>query len=92
MNRYEVTEKTPLSSKYEDERQPVHPLRRLLSFPLIMRGFCLLLAAFVLAYATNVFGQTPLDSYIVKESPIAKSGLLANIGPDGLKSSGAKVR
>ena len=32
------------------------------------------------------------DSYFGKESPIAKAGLLANIGPDGKKSSGAKVR
>ncbi len=31
------------------------------------------------------------DSYVVKEWPIAKAGLLANIGPSGSKSSGAKV-
>lgn len=31
------------------------------------------------------------DSYFTKEAPIAKAGLLANIGPDGSKSSGANV-
>ncbi|KAI0324159.1 glucoamylase [Cubamyces sp. BRFM 1775] len=30
------------------------------------------------------------DAYVASESPIAKSGLLANIGPDGSKSQGAK--
>jgi len=51
-----------------------------------------LLVTFVFACIANVFGQTPVESYIAKESPIAKSGLLANIGPDGSRSSGAKVR
>jgi hypothetical protein len=32
------------------------------------------------------------DSYFGKESPIAKAGVLANIGPDGAKCHGAKVR
>ncbi|KAI0279175.1 glucoamylase [Russula aff. rugulosa BPL654] len=30
------------------------------------------------------------DSYFGKESPIAKAGVLANIGPDGIKCHGAK--
>jgi hypothetical protein len=106
--RHEVTKNTTFPSDYKDVvRQPVHPPRKFPSFPIIMRGFGVLLAAFVFAYATNVFGQppiaksgllanigqaaTPVESYISKESPIAKSGLLANIGPDGPNSSGAKV-
>ncbi|KAJ7784273.1 glucoamylase [Mycena metata] len=32
-----------------------------------------------------------VDSYVATESPIAKAGLLANIGPSGSKSSGAKA-
>jgi len=56
-----------------------------------MRSFGVLLAAFVFACVAGVLGQTPVESYIAKESPIAKAGLLANIGPDGSKSSGAKV-
>lgn len=32
------------------------------------------------------------DAYVASESPIAKAGLLANIGPSGSKSQGAKVR
>jgi len=36
--------------------------------------------------------STTADSYFGKESPIAKAGLLANIGPDGAKCHGAKVR
>ena len=33
--------------------------------------------------------QQNVDSYITSESPIAKAGVLANIGPNGSKSSGA---
>ncbi|KAF8139186.1 glycoside hydrolase family 15 protein [Mycena galopus ATCC 62051] len=36
-----------------------------------------------------VFAQTSLDSYVATESPIAKAGMLANIGADGSKSEGA---
>ncbi|KAF7799714.1 hypothetical protein EIP86_010956 [Pleurotus ostreatoroseus] len=44
-----------------------------------------------LSFVTAVFAQsTSVDSYISTESPIAKAGLLANIGPSGAKSSGAK--
>lgn len=32
-----------------------------------------------------------VDTYIKKETPIAKSRLLANIGPDGVNSHGALV-
>ena len=32
-----------------------------------------------------------VDTYIRKETPIAKSRLLANIGPDGINSHGALV-
>ncbi|KAJ7029291.1 glucoamylase [Mycena alexandri] len=38
-----------------------------------------------------VLGQSSVDSYVATESPIAKAGLLANIGPSGSKSSGAKA-
>lgn len=31
------------------------------------------------------------DSYIASEGPIAKAGVLANIGPSGSKSNGAKA-
>ena len=45
-----------------------------------------------LSFATAVIAQsTSVDSYISTESPIAKAGLLANIGPSGAKSNGAKV-
>jgi len=39
---------------------------------------------------TAISEPTTADSYFAQESPIAKAGLLANIGPDGKKSSGAK--
>lgn len=32
-----------------------------------------------------------VDTYIATEGPIAKAGLLANIGPSGSKSNGAKA-
>ena len=39
---------------------------------------------------SGVLGQS-VDDYISTESPIAKTNLLANIGPDGSKSQGAKA-
>jgi hypothetical protein len=32
-----------------------------------------------------------VDTYIKKETPVAKSRLLANVGPDGVNSHGALV-
>ncbi|KAK0202042.1 glucoamylase [Desarmillaria ectypa] len=46
--------------------------------------YCLSLFASVWAQSSTV------DAYIASESPIAKAGVLANIGPSGSKSSGAK--
>ncbi|KAJ3506296.1 hypothetical protein NLJ89_g6948 [Agrocybe chaxingu] len=41
---------------------------------------------------TRVLAQSSVvDQYVATESPIAKAGLLANIGPSGSKSSGAKA-
>ncbi|KAF8903104.1 glycoside hydrolase family 15 protein [Gymnopilus junonius] len=43
-------------------------------------------------YFTAVCAQSSVvDSYVATESPIAKAGLLANVGPSGAKSSGAKA-
>ncbi|KAL0577741.1 glycoside hydrolase 15 protein [Marasmius crinis-equi] len=55
---------------------------------MILSGVFVTLLAVV---ASNVWAQTTVDSFIAKESPIAKAGLLANIGPSGSKSSGAKA-
>ena len=41
---------------------------------------------------TSISPPSNASSYFSTESPIAKAGLLANIGPNGAKSSGAKVR
>jgi hypothetical protein len=46
----------------------------------------------ILVAASAALAQSTIDSYIAMEEPIAKAGLLANIGPDGSKSSGAAVR
>jgi hypothetical protein len=54
-----------------------------------MRLLCIA-SAFGLV-GTSIFQPTNVDSYFGKESPVAKTGLLANIGPNGTKSSGAKV-
>jgi glucoamylase len=41
---------------------------------------------------TTVCGQSDTaDAYLAAESPIAKANLLANIGPSGSKSQGAKA-
>jgi len=45
-----------------------------------------------LCYCALVRSQlSVVDQYVATESPIAKAGLLANIGPSGSKSAGAKV-
>jgi hypothetical protein len=40
----------------------------------------------------SIAAQSALDDFVRTESAIAKAGLLANIGPDGSKCAGAKVR
>jgi hypothetical protein len=55
-----------------------------------MRLLCL--ASVFGLVGTAISESATADSFFGKESPIAKAGLLANIGPDGKKSSGAKVR
>ncbi|KAF8906144.1 glucoamylase [Mucidula mucida] len=45
-----------------------------------------------LSLAASTWAQSgSIDAYIASESPIAKAGVLANIGPDGSKASGAKA-
>ena len=53
------------------------------SILLSMLGLC----SVIFAQLTTV----RVDQYVATEYPIAKEGLLANIGPSGAKSSGAKV-
>jgi hypothetical protein len=55
-----------------------------------MRLLCL--ASVIGLVGTSISQPTNASSYFTAESPIAKAGLLANIGPNGAKSSGAKVR
>ncbi|KDR82587.1 hypothetical protein GALMADRAFT_275746 [Galerina marginata CBS 339.88] len=44
------------------------------------------------AFCATVFSQSPqVDSFLATQGPIAKAGMLANIGPSGSKSSGAKA-
>lgn len=44
-----------------------------------------------LAFCAAVFAQSVVDQYVATELPIAKAGILANIGPSGSKASGAAV-
>ncbi|KAJ3553980.1 hypothetical protein NM688_g3339 [Phlebia brevispora] len=68
-----------------------------LKSPLTMMGLrSLLLLGLYLTSFTSVYAHhvrhaqlNSVNSYISHESPIAQAGLLANIGPDGAKSSGA---
>src|SRR6266850_1167739 len=54
-----------------------------------MRILCL---ASLFGLVGSAISQAPTaDSYFTTESPIAKAGLLANIGPNGARSSGANV-
>ncbi|CAK5276164.1 unnamed protein product [Mycena citricolor] len=45
----------------------------------------------LVGFVACVFAQTTVDQYVATESPIAKAGLFANIGPSGSKSQGAKA-
>ena len=56
-----------------------------------MRLFDRLGGTTILGLATCTFSAS-VDEYIATESTIAKTNLLANIGPDGSKSQGAKVQ
>lgn len=50
-----------------------------------------LLSILLAISSAGVFAQTgTADTYLAAESPIAKTGLLANIGSTGSKSQGAK--
>jgi hypothetical protein len=49
-----------------------------------------LISTFVLSF-TSIIAQSQTDQYIASEGPIAKAGLLANIGPNGSKCAGAAV-
>ena len=60
--------------------------------PIPVRKMPVLQTAFVLAVlAASALSQN-IDAYVAAEMPIAKAGLLANIGPDGSKAAGAAVR
>ena len=46
----------------------------------------------LVALATGALAQSSVaDAYVASESSIAKAGILANIGPSGSKSQGARV-
>ncbi len=50
------------------------------------------LLATLVGLAVGAFAQSSsADAYVAFESPIAKVGVLANIGPSGSKSQGAKA-
>ncbi|KAK0187811.1 glucoamylase [Armillaria mellea] len=47
---------------------------------------------YCLSLSASVWAQSSvIDAYVASESPIAKAGVLANIGPSGSKSQGAKA-
>ncbi len=50
------------------------------------------LFVYCLGLSASVWAQSSIvDAYVASESSIAKAGVLANIGPSGSKSAGAKV-
>jgi hypothetical protein len=65
--------------------------------PVVLARFSMKLATVLhsLGLTGSVFDLSKtiitVDTYIKKETPIAKSRLLANIGPDGVNSHGALV-
>lgn len=56
----------------------------------IVTSILLGIASLVIPYANQVHAAT-VDTYIASEGPIAKAGVLANIGSSGSKSNGAKA-
>ncbi|KAH9480597.1 Glucoamylase [Psilocybe cubensis] len=61
-------------------------LRTLNNFPEVKMRTAILTA---FAFCATVFAQSNVESYIAKEKPIAKAGILANIGPSGSRAAGA---
>ncbi|KAJ3966668.1 glucoamylase [Lentinula raphanica] len=53
---------------------------------MLLSTLCVILAAARQAWTQS----STVDAYIASQSPLAKAGLLANIGPSGSKSMGAK--
>jgi len=66
----------------------INPIHRFFTH-LVMRFT--LLSTFALWFSTILAQYSIVDTYISTESPIAKAGLLDNIGPNGLKCAGAEV-
>ena len=58
-------------------------------FPRVPRPSMRLLSLVTACSFVAVSLQQNVDSYVQSETPIAKAGVLANIGPNGSKSSGA---
>lgn len=56
-----------------------------------MRAFALNVFLGLYSVVSNAQPSPLIDAYVSSESPIAKANLLANIGPSGSRSSGAKV-
>lgn len=62
----------------------------------LLRALCgvrmraVLLSALGLCVSVFAQSSTLVDQYVAKESPIAKAGVLANIGSNGSRSAGAK--
>jgi hypothetical protein len=57
-----------------------------------MRSFVVTTALALYASVVAAQQSSGATSYLAKEVPIARTNLIANIGPDGSKSQGAKVR
>lgn len=57
-----------------------------------MRSLAVTVALALYAAVAGAQQSSVATSYLSKEVPIAKNNLLANIGPDGSRSQGAKVR
>jgi glucoamylase len=55
-------------------------------------SFLVILFSLIFTAVSSASGQSnTADAYLAAESPIAKANLLANIGPSGSKSQGAKA-
>ncbi|TFK24931.1 glucoamylase [Coprinopsis marcescibilis] len=56
-----------------------------------MRAFFATAALGLYSLLANAQANPAVDAFLARQLPISKAGLLANIGPDGSRSSGAKA-
>lgn len=86
-----LSTKAPILHQVEGVTSSWDLLPRLVSFITTMRSFVVTSALALYAAVVGAQQSSSATSYLAKQVPIARTNLLANIGPDGSRSQGAKA-